>query len=403
VKQFVRTTGLPAFSGGNQTRLLCGGDALFPAMAQAIATARDEIILATYIYSNRGLVQQVTKSLVEAAQRGVKVHVVVDGFGARTDIAELRAVLQNSGVQLRIFRPMQRWWNWFEPQQLRRLHQKICTVDEAIAFVGGINLIDDRFDQVHGWSETPRLDFAVQLRGPEVWPVKQAGTSLWARSQAPGRTIRQAKHWLSILRSKSITSSNTDPVHAAFIIRDNLRKRRAIERSYIFAMRNARQRIDLVSPYFYPGRAFRRVLLQAAQRGVKVRLLLQGKIDYRMAAWAAQALFEELLVKGVEIFEYTPAFLHAKVAVVDSSWATVGSSNMDPLSLLLNLEANLVVSDTLFTAALACEIETALAASRHVERSKANYPSGWRGTLRRAWIGWCARVYLHIAGAVGRY
>jgi cardiolipin synthase A/B len=394
------------FSGGNQVRLLRGGDTLFPAMVQAIAGARDEVILATYIYSNEGLVQQVTKALVEAAKRGVKVHVVVDGFGARTDVAGLRAVLQGAGVKLSVFRPIRRWWDWLQTRQLRRLHQKICTVDGLVAFVGGINLIDDRFDQVHGWTKTPRLDFAVQLHGPEVLRVKQAVAALWINSQPRGRTLRQATRLLSTLRSHepdNVPGSPTDPVRAAFVTRDNLRQRRAIERRYIDAMRHAQQRIDLVSPYFYPGRAFQKVLLQAAQRGVRVRLLLQGKVDYRIAAWAAQALFEELLAKGVQIFAYTPAFLHAKVAVVDNDWSTVGSSNIDPLSLLLNLEANVVLQDTTFTAALTHELETALAASQRVEPSQPQYPSGWRGMVLRTGISWCARVYLRIAGTVGRY
>jgi len=108
-----------------------------------------------------------------------------------------------------------------------------------------------------------------------------------------------------------------------------------------------------VCPYFYPGRLFRRTLRGATRRGVQVRLLLQGKLDYRIAGLAAQVLYDELLAHGVRIYEYTPAFLHAKVALADDDWATVGSSNIDPLSLLLNLEANVVVRDAAFNRTLA--------------------------------------------------
>ena len=413
---------MPAiFTGGNQATLLRGGDALFPAMAQAIAQARRDVWLATYIYTDEGAVKPVTEALVAAARRGVQVRVVLDGFGSRTDLPALRRRLEEAGAQLSVFRPISRWWNWFQPGQLRRLHQKLCVVDGELAFVGGINMIDDRFDQVHGWSEQPRLDFAVSLRGPVVLPVLQATRALWTRARM-GAAIRhelvtlvrsaepvvRARRLMRRLRmpagaAPADAAGSLAPVRAAFVLRDNLRRRRAIERSYIDAIRKARVRVDLISPYFYPGRAFRRVLRQAARRGVEVRLLLQGKIDYRIAALAARALYDELLADGVRIFEYTPAFLHAKVALVDDQWATVGSSNIDPLSLLLNLEANVMVRDADFTQALAQQFDQAVAASIEIDRGHHLYPSGVRGALRRAWIAWCAHVYLRIAGATGRY
>jgi len=413
----------PRFSGGNEAGLLCGGDALFPAMAQAIAQARHEVWLATYIYTDQGAVRQITEALVAAAQRGVQVKVVVDGFGSRVDLPGLREALCGAGVLLTVFRPMDRWWNWLQPGQLRRLHQKLCVVDGEVAFVGGVNLLDDRLDHVHGWTDQPRLDFAVRLRGPVVAPVEQAVRALWTRARL-GRNVREelsalarsprpmarTRRLLGRLRMPAGGPPAADgeaealpPVRAAFVLRDNLRRRRAIERTYIDAIRKARDRVDLVSPYFYPGRAFRRVLRHAARRGVRVRLLLQGKVDYRIAALAAQALYDELLGHGVRIFEYVPAFLHAKVALVDEDWATVGSSNIDPLSLLLNLEANIVLRDPGFTAALAAQFDAAIAVSREIDVTQQSHPRGLRGLLRRGWVAWCASVYLRIAGATGRY
>jgi cardiolipin synthase len=190
-------------------------------------------------------------------------------------------------------------------------------------------------------------------------------------------------------------------VRAAFLVRDNFRQRRSIERSYVEGIRQARHRIDIVSAYFYPDRSIRRALRDAARRGVRVRLLLQGRWDYRMAELAAYALCDELLAYGVEIHEYTAAFLHAKVAVVDDDWATVGSSNIDPLSLLLNLEANVVVRDRDFATSLRQEIEVALAGA--VEVTDASIGSGPHRMLRRGFVAWCARIYLRIAGAAGRY
>jgi cardiolipin synthase len=190
-------------------------------------------------------------------------------------------------------------------------------------------------------------------------------------------------------------------VPVAFVVRDNLRQRRAIERSYIEAIRGARVRVDIACPYFYPGRAFRRALLGAARRGLSVRLLLQGKVDYRLAALAARVLYDELLAEGIRIFEYTPAFLHAKVAVVDDDWATVGSSNIDPLSLLLNLEANAVVRDAAFARVLAGRFEQACAASHEVKAPPLR--EGWRRWLSRGVVAWCANAYLRVAGITGRY
>ncbi|HEY1397870.1 phospholipase D-like domain-containing protein, partial [Roseateles sp.] len=190
------------------------------------------------------------------------------------------------------------------------------------------------------------------------------------------------------------------PVRAAFVLRDNLRQRRTIERAYVDAIRAATARVDLITPYFYPGQRFRRALKDAAQRGVQVRLLLQGKVDYKIAALAAHALYDELLGHGVQIYEYTPAFLHAKICVVDNDWATIGSSNIDPLSLLLNLEANVVVRDAAFAGDVAREFDAAVAKSLRVEPTAGR---GIRGFLGRALVAWVAYVYLRVAGATGRY
>ncbi|HSW25840.1 MAG TPA: phospholipase D-like domain-containing protein, partial [Burkholderiaceae bacterium] len=185
------------------------------------------------------------------------------------------------------------------------------------------------------------------------------------------------------------------------LVRDNLRRRRSIERAYIEAVLSARDRVDLVTPYFYPGRLFRRALIRAAQRGVRVRLLLQGKIDYYFAALAAQVLYDELRAHGIRIFEYTPAFLHAKVALIDDQWATVGSSNIDPLSLLLNLEANVIVRDAAFADELSRRFDLAAAASREVTDSTRGV--GWRPVVLRGFVAWCANWFLRMAGITGRY
>ncbi len=408
----------PLLTGGNRVGLLAGGDELFPAMCQAIAAARHQVWLTTYIFHEDAAAQAVAQALADAAKRGVWVGVVVDGFGSKDTLMALRQRLTSAGVNLAVFRPVDRWWRLLQPGQLRRLHHKLCVVDGHTGFVGGINLIDDRLDLNHGWSDAPRLDFAVQLRGPAVALMEQTARAMWsraalgadwrdevlqlARSAEPLARARRVLARLRVLPSAPAQPpARLLPVQVVFLVRDNLRRRRSIEQAYVDAISRAQTRVDLVCPYFYPGRLFRRALHRAAQRGVRVRLLLQGKADYRFAALAAQVLYDEMLRSGVRVFEYSPAFLHAKVAVVDDDWATVGSSNIDPLSLLLNLEANVIIRDQPFAADLALRIEAALQVSTEVLSPPV--AAGWWAVLRRGFVAWAAYWFLRLAGTSGKY
>lgn len=405
-------------TGGNQVQLLSGGDELFPAMCAAIDAAQHCVWLATYIFHDDPAAERVAQCLAAAARRGVQVGVAVDGFGAKATLPTLRRWLDGAGVQLVVFRPLDRWWRLLHPGQLRRLHQKLCVVDDQRGFVGGINLIDDRHDLNHGWTERARLDFAVEVQGPVVAQMVQAVRAIHTRARlgadwrdealALARSAEPVARVRRILQRLKVRTPAADagidalaPMRAAFVVRDNLRQRRAIEQAYIDAIGRAQHRLVLVCPYFYPGRLFRRALRGAARRGVQVRLLLQGKADYRFAALAAQVLYDEMLRNGVRVFEYMPAFLHAKVALVDDDWATVGSSNIDPLSLLLNLEANLIVRDAAFNAQLAQQLEAALAESREVLSPPV--AAGWWSVLRRGFVAWAAHWFLRLAGLSGRY
>ena len=402
--------------GGNQVRLLQGGDELFPAMRAAINAARQSVWLATYIFHDDSAARALADALVEAARRGVEIYVVVDGFGSKATLTTLRRWLAAGGIEIQVFRPIDRWWRYLQPGQLRRLHQKMCVVDATVAFVGGINLIDDRNDMVHGWSDTPRFDFAVEIRGPLAERVQHALRAIWARSHlgedwrgelkrllrsnAPMNSVVELLRSLRVRPRRTDPAAATTPVSAVFVVRDNFSQRRSIEHRYIEAMHRATAHIDIACPYFYPGQGFRRALVKAARRGVRVRLLLQGKIDYRVAALAARVLYDDLRRRGIHIYEYMPAFLHAKVALIDDRWATVGSSNIDPLSLLLNLEANVIVRDAEFSIELASRLDAAFAASSEITLPQIG---GWRGWLRRGVVAWGATVYLRVAGITQRY
>jgi cardiolipin synthase len=247
------------------------------------------------------------------------------------------------------------------PGQWRRLHRKLCVIDDTIGFCGGINILDDFHDPNHGPLSSPRLDFSLRVEGPLVSEMQETMRRQWSRIEAVGQLKRA--HWSGAFElwraARASTPLPAPPVHpgdtnvrAALLLRDNLRNRAVIERAYLRAIGRARQEIIIANAYFVPGGRMRRALANAARRGVQVSLLLQGRYEYFMQYYAARPVYGALLRAGVQIHEYSPSFLHAKVAVIDGRWATVGSSNLDPLSLLLAREANVVVEDAVFAGQL---------------------------------------------------
>ncbi|WP_374257313.1 cardiolipin synthase ClsB [Aquabacterium sp.] len=415
----------PVYTGGNVATLLQGGRELFPALRDSIDRAKRSVWMAVYIVSPEGQSSTVLQALMRAARRGVDVHVVVDGVGSREASPQLWQSMEQAGVKLAIYRPLHRLWSILDAGQWRRMHLKLCVVDERAAFIGGINLIDDHYDLTHGWSDTPRLDYAVEAQGPVVTPMLHTIKAMWTRAkvgrdwrddwvhlaQDPNKLQHLREMWqrarlrLTPHEQSQLSAAEADdrPMRCAFVLRDNLRQRRTIELAALQAILQAKECVDIVTPYFYPRRALRRALKQAAARGVRVRLLLQGKLDYRIAGMAAQVLYGELQSQGIRIYEYQPAFLHAKVLCVDQQWATIGSSNLDPLSLLLNLEANLIVQDAPFVAALSEKLASDFALSREVPPSASPGSDNWRTRWKRHWVAFVAKAYLWMAGATGRY
>jgi cardiolipin synthase A/B len=268
-----------------------------------------------------------------------------------------------------VFRPEHTLWQsgikFFSRARLRRLHRKLTMVDRTIVFCGGINILDDLNDPNHGPLESPRFDFAVRIEGPIVGPISAYMLNQWLRldwrriASKRGELERAIDTWY--WRKSWAQAHPQGRVRAGFVTRDNFRNRRAIERSYLTAIRLARNEIVLCNAYYFPGRRFRKQLVRAAKRGVRVRLLLQGRPEYPVQHYASQMLYAELFGAGIEVHEYTRSFLHAKVGVVDGIWATVGSSNIDPFSLLLAREANVIFYDEGLAGALRTRLEEALA------------------------------------------
>jgi len=352
---------------GNRIVLLHDGVEFFPALCDAIDQARSLVHMETYLFRLDDTGARVLEHLRGACERGVKVRVVIDGYGSADDAARIHRALEDMGAQCRIYRPeptgLPRYW--FRLGRLRRLHRKLALIDRHTAFVGGINIVDD-LDATLGADASPRFDFAVRLQGPIVVDVAGTMARLWLRF-----AWRRPDGWASFyarlgdwigkrFRRQLRQALSFEPgARAALLLRDNLRHRQTIENAYLRAIRHARTDIVLANAYFFPGHRLRVALARAAARGVRVRLLLQGLPEYTIQYRACRAMYRKALDRGIEIHEYTASYLHAKVAVIDGQ-AMVGSSNLDPFSLLLAREANVFVDEAGFTDELRSTLETAL-------------------------------------------
>ena len=358
------------FEDGNRVELLCGGAEFFPALISAIEGAKKEVYLETYIYNDDETGRRVTEALAAAARRRVTVRVSVDGFGSDNLAQPIRDTLEKAGVEVVVFRPEYAFWKsglkFFSRERLRRLHRKLAMIDRKVAFCGGINIVDDLVDPNHGPLEAPRFDFAARVEGPVVGPISEYMLRQWLRldwkriASKQGELQRAIDTWVSRREWAAPHPEGAD-VRVAFVTRDNLRNRRTIEHAYLVAIKLAKKEIILCNAYYFPGRRFRKTLIAAATRGVRVRLLLQGRPEYPVQHYASQILYAELLAAGIEIHEYSRGFLHAKVGVVDQTWATVGSSNIDLFSLFLAREANLVMLDEATAGLLRTKLEEAIA------------------------------------------
>lgn len=341
------------FTAGNHVRIFKGGVQFFPALIERIDAARQSVSLETYIFANDDMGRAVSDALIRAADRGVKVRVITDGIGTGSKLP-MFTLWQERGVEHRIYNPHL----LFGPQGWSRTHRKLALIDDTYAYCGGINIVDD-YDQNGTQLERPRWDFAMEAQGPVVKDVREAFETQWQRIRLgvkppqketpPGcEPEAQPTRWSAKRAMVARRRARLGEIHAvdrpcvAFVARDNLLNRRAIEKAYLRAIAHAEREVLLANPYFMPGRRLRRALVYAARRGVRVSLVI-GRKEFVALDYATPFLYGNLLKHGVRIAEYEKTMLHGKVAVVDADWATIGSSNLDALSLVLNNEANMVL------------------------------------------------------------
>jgi len=413
----LRRTGVmperPAWRAGNQITLLHNGVQYFPALLDAIAAARRSVHLETYIFNLDRTGRALLAQLTQARARGVRVRLVIDGFGSRVHARDIERRCRAAGVQCRVYRPEPPGLRNYrvDLRRLRRMHRKVAVVDGRIAFVGGINVLDD-FEDVPDDGAGPRFDVAVRIQGPLVFDIVRAQRRLWLRmawlrlprtgedwAAASQRLIRWARK-----RDDQLLQTYTrydDGCRAILLQRDNLRFRHTIESAYLMALYQARRDVLIANAYFLPGRRLRLALVRAAARGVRVRLLLQGRTEYPMQHRATRHLYRNLLEQGVELYEYMASYLHAKVAVIDDA-ATVGSSNLDPFSLLLAREANVFIDDAVFAGKLRGLLEREMREHARVVKLRDLQQRSWFGRMLDAASYILLRIGVALTGRASK-
>ncbi len=335
-------------------------------MFEAIAEAEHEVLIETFILFEDKVGVELQRVLIDAARRGVRIDLSVDGWGSPGFSPHYIGALAEAGVHLRAFDPAPRW----SPGRLhmfRRMHRKIVVADGRIAFVGGINFSADHLDD---FGPEAKQDYSIRIEGPLAARIRGFAIAQLDRAGRRGRV-------------RLPVPDPAGEAEAMFVTRDNRRHRAAIERQYRAAIRSAQREIIIANAYFFPGYRLLKALRRAARRGVRVNLILQGQPDMPIVRYAAATLHAYLMRAGIQIHEYCKRPLHGKVALIDDEWATVGSSNLDPLSLALNLEANVIVRDQAFARELRSELDRLMRDEcRRVELSEvAAQRAGWRALI----------------------
>jgi cardiolipin synthase len=338
---------------GNEFTLLENGEGFFPRVFACIANATREVIVETFILFEDKVGLQLQEALIAAARRGAQVDITIDDWGSPDLSARYLDALRGAGVRIHSFNPGPRPFG-LRPHLLRRMHRKIVVVDGETAFVGGINY---SADHLADFGPEAKQDYAVEIHGPLVAEIHRFCHTSLAEGQRHQRGKRQWFRRRKELRSAPDQLPVAGPADAMFVVRDNRQHQDDIERQYRIAIRAARKRIVIANAYFFPGYRIIKELKKAARRGVDVRLILQGEPDMQWVRTASSMLYHHLLRAGIRIYEYCERPLHGKVALMDDEWSTVGSSNLDPMSLVFNLEANVIIRDRAFNQTLSANLD----------------------------------------------
>jgi cardiolipin synthase len=367
--------------GAHRLKLLRDGAEAFPEMLAAIAKARRAVSLETYILRSDRTGQRFADALIDRAKAGVEASLMYDAWGSSVSDAYV-AALREAGVRVLPYRPIDitsKRRTFIAARLWRRNHKKSLIVDGLVGFTGGLNIADEYAPVEEGgqnWRDT-----ALFIDGPAAAELSYFFLRTWRREGGPP---------LDELR---YTTSGRRPDPRVSVITSDLRRGQlGIGRVYRLAIRSARRRIWITNAYFLPTLRVMAALERAALRGVDVRIIVAGKTDVPAVLLAARSIYGRLLAAGVRIYEYVGRILHAKTAVIDDDWSTVGSSNLDPQSLKMNLEVNALVRDEQFANAMDAMFRGDLAESVEVTAEGYQKRSWWERTA--SWSAYLFKDYL---------
>jgi len=345
-------------TGGNQYAVLTNGDQIFPSMLAAVNGARRRISFETYIFNKGSVGEQFTQAFEAAARRGVQVNLVVDAMGSNKIPKEWQDRLKAAGVKVGEFGQPK----WYALEELNyRTHRKILVVDGRIGFTGGVGLDDQWLG--HGQDKEHWRDTMVRIEGPVVRLMEGAFNENFIETSGPVTP--------SVDPPEQIPAA---PLDSAMVLRSSPSGgSNDLKRLYLLAIAAARRTLDICSPYFVTDESTEWALREARQRGVHVRILVEGDVtDAKPVKYASREAYQRLMDTGIEIYEYQPTMMHTKVIVVDGAWSMFGSANFDNRSLELNDEMNVAVSDKALAARLLQDFEQDLGVSRRLD------PAQWR-------------------------
>lgn len=368
--------------GGNRFELLLDGPAFFPRMLAAVEQARQQVEIELYLIEDGRCSERLVEALCRAAERGVAVRGLFDAYGAAGLGGALRERMQGAGVQLRWYNPV-RWRRGL--RNFHRDHRKLLLVDQRVAYVGGTGSTDEFWlpdEALSSWHEA-----MVEIEGPLVGDWQQLFEQLW----------RSRFSWRPSHQPVPLSLPECPPAGRGLgrVAYADAAQHRDILLSLLRALRGAKQRVWLATPYFLPTWKIRRALRRAAGRGVEVRLLLAGRnTDHPPVRFAGQRYYPRLLRAGVRIFEYQPRFLHLKMVLVDD-WVSVGSCNFDHWNLRFNLDANVEALDPDFAQAVSASFIEDFGNSREITLDAWRQRPWWRRAQQRLW-GWLDRLAVNL-------
>lgn len=325
-------------------QLVHSGDDYFSRLERIINDAVTEIHIQTYIFDNDATGKRILLALKEALKRQVKVYLLLDGFGSLSFPNEVSKEFRQAGGHIRFFSPLFSASSFYIG---RRLHKKVVVADGKVALIGGINIAN----RYQGTSvERPWLDFAIEINSPIAKDIhSHCKANYYKKKSALRESIPPI-----------FEAEEEDKIMIQILQNDWLNRKSEISKAYIKSIRNATEKITIVGSYFLPGRKLTKALLKAAKHKVKVQLILSGVSDLPMTRRASCYLYSKLLKHNIELYEWDQSVLHGKAMVVDGSWTTIGSFNLNNLSSYASIEMNVGIESPAFAALFEEELQQIL-------------------------------------------